>query len=82
AEAASEAKSAFLAAMSHEIRTPLNGVLGMAAALEDTHLTAEQRRILRVVTGSGELLLNVINDILDLSKIESGQTELETVPFD
>jgi hypothetical protein len=81
AEAANAAKTAFLATMSHEIRTPLNGVLGMALALADTGLTQEQAEMLSVVTGSGELLLAIINDILDLSKIEAGRMEIERIPF-
>jgi hypothetical protein len=81
AEAANAAKTAFLAAMSHEIRTPLNGVLGMALALGDTPLSPMQAEMLSVVTGSGELLLAIINDILDLSKIEAGRMELENIPF-
>ncbi len=81
AEAANAAKSSFLATMSHEIRTPLNGVLGMAMALADTDLTPAQAEILSVVTGSGELLLAIINDILDLSKIEAGRMEVERIPF-
>jgi two-component system, sensor histidine kinase len=81
AEAANNAKSIFLASMSHEIRTPLNGVLGMAAALEDTVLDPEQRRILAVILESGDLLQTVLNDILDLSKIEAGKFEIEDVPY-
>ena len=81
AEAANAAKTAFLAAMSHEIRTPLNGVLGMAMALADTDLTSDQAEMLSVVTGSGELLLAIINDILDLSKIEAGRMDVERIPF-
>ncbi|MBD3764324.1 MAG: response regulator [Rhodobacterales bacterium] len=82
AEAASAAKSVFLASMSHEIRTPLNGVLGMAAALGDTPLSVAQRDMLAVIIDSGDMLLSVLNDILDLSKIEAGRFELEDVPFD
>ncbi len=81
AEAANAAKTAFLATMSHEIRTPLNGVIGMAGALSATPLTPEQAEMLSVITGSGELLLGIINDILDLSKIEAGRMDLDRVPF-
>ncbi|TVS02017.1 MAG: response regulator [Rhodobacteraceae bacterium] len=82
AEAASAAKSVFLATMSHEIRTPLNGVLGMAEALNDTSLTPSQREMLNVVLESGRLLQTVLNDILDLSKIEAGKFDIEEVSFD
>jgi hypothetical protein len=81
AEAANAAKSVFLAQMSHEIRTPLNGVLGMAAALLESGLAPAQAEMLEVVTESGNTLLSVINDILDLSKIEAGRMEIESIPF-
>ncbi|MFV0303781.1 MAG: ATP-binding protein [Paracoccus sp. (in: a-proteobacteria)] len=82
ADAANEAKSIFLANMSHEIRTPMNGVLGMAAELRETGLTDDQHGILSVIIESGDLLLSVINDVLDLSKIKAGRVELERVPCD
>ena len=82
AEAANRTKSAFLATMSHEIRTPLNGVLGMAQAMEADPLSEVQRERLRVVRQSGETLLTILNDILDISKIEAGKLELEDIDFD
>lgn len=81
AEEATRAKSAFLANMSHEIRTPLNGVLGMAALLRRSGLKAEQVEFLDKIDASGKHLLAVINDILDLSKIEAGRLELEETDF-
>lgn len=82
AEHANQAKSAFLANMSHEIRTPLNGVLGMAQALSRTPLASSQREMLRVINTSGELLVQILDDVLDMSKIESGQMALEQTVFD
>ena len=81
AEAANRAKDEFLANMSHELRTPMNGVLGMAAVLELTPLTPQQRGYLNTLTNSGRSLIHLIGDILDLAKIEAGKVEIEAIEF-
>ena len=82
AEQANRAKTMFLANMSHEIRTPLNGVLGMAETLRDELSESSHRRMAEMILSSGEGLLQVLNDILDIAKIESGKIQLDDVDFD
>jgi len=81
AENTTRIKSEFLANMSHEIRTPMNGILGMVSLLESTSLNNEQKEMIAIIASSGKSLLTILNDILDLSKLESGKVELDSSPF-
>lgn len=81
AESASQLKTQFLANMSHEIRTPMNGVVAMAGLLSSTELSVDQQEMVEAIQSSGEVLLRIINDILDLSKVEAGELNLDSVPF-
>jgi len=82
AESANRAKSEFLTTMSHEMRTPMNAILGMADLLSDTPLAAEQRNYVQIFQKAGANLLDLINDLLDLAKVESGHVEMESIGFD
>ncbi len=81
AEVANVAKSEFLANMSHEIRTPMNGIIGATELVMAEELSPEVKKYIRIIHDSGHLLLNIINDVLDFSKIESGRLEMEKIPF-
>ena len=80
AQQAAQSKSAFLANMSHEIRTPLNGLMGMAQVLAEKDLSKDQQECVDIIVSSGDLLLTVVNDVLDLSKIEAGKMPIDSIP--
>ncbi len=82
ADSANHAKSAFLSTMSHEIRTPMNAIIGMGELLAESSLSSKQQKLLRVLQKNGDVLLHLIDDILDFSRVESGKLVLEQIPFD